>query len=94
MTRMILEWALPYPNFRSIPVGVRLTHDDNFSVHQAKNTADLQWNRVSNLELCDPKVEETLHWATAAFWRIWILNGGTQDLSVERSRTNNGDIVS
>ncbi|GBN42187.1 hypothetical protein AVEN_174954-1, partial [Araneus ventricosus] len=57
MTRTTPELAPPSPNFHATPTGGRLTTTYDFSVQQAPYTADLQWNRVSNLEPSGPKAE-------------------------------------
>ncbi|GBL87374.1 hypothetical protein AVEN_118327-1 [Araneus ventricosus] len=56
MTRVTPELALPSPNFWTTPAGGRLT-PVRFKVHQATNTVDLQWNRVSSLEPSDTEAE-------------------------------------
>ncbi|GBM33369.1 hypothetical protein AVEN_169906-1 [Araneus ventricosus] len=49
------ELILPSPSFCTTPPGGRLTHV-RFSTRPT-STADLQWNRVSNLEPSCPKAE-------------------------------------
>ncbi|GBN69870.1 hypothetical protein AVEN_18086-1 [Araneus ventricosus] len=53
--RTIPELVQPPPNFRSTSVGGHLTGDVIFNVQQALYMADLQWNRVSNLEPYGPE---------------------------------------
>ncbi|GBM72022.1 hypothetical protein AVEN_200638-1 [Araneus ventricosus] len=49
-------WAgTPSSNFHATPAGGHLILDRRFNVHQY--TADLQWNRVSNLEPMSPEAE-------------------------------------
>ncbi|GBL93684.1 hypothetical protein AVEN_32286-1, partial [Araneus ventricosus] len=54
MTRTTPELSIPFPNFRTTPAGRRL-----IPCHCNRLTymADIQWNRVSNLELSGSKVE-------------------------------------
>ncbi|GBO33501.1 hypothetical protein AVEN_101189-1 [Araneus ventricosus] len=54
MTRTTLGLAPPSPNFAS---GRALGHCVWLGVQKAPYTADLQWNRVSNLEPSCPKAE-------------------------------------
>ncbi|GBN96015.1 hypothetical protein AVEN_110249-1 [Araneus ventricosus] len=51
-------WAgTPTPNFHATPAGGRLATTYYLACKQAPYTADLQWNRVSNLEPSGPKAE-------------------------------------
>ncbi|GBM68554.1 hypothetical protein AVEN_126749-1, partial [Araneus ventricosus] len=45
------------PNFRTSSARGRFTGKVRFSVHKAPNTADLQWNRFSNLDLDVPEAD-------------------------------------
>ncbi|GBO28910.1 hypothetical protein AVEN_155517-1 [Araneus ventricosus] len=47
----------PFPNFCITLMEGRLPLDIRFIIQRAQRTADLQWNRVSNLEHSDTKTE-------------------------------------
>ncbi|GBO32013.1 hypothetical protein AVEN_120531-1 [Araneus ventricosus] len=50
MTRTTLELGPPSPNFSTIPAGGRLASAYDSTCNRPTYTADLQWNRASNLE--------------------------------------------
>ncbi|GBO15856.1 hypothetical protein AVEN_229143-1 [Araneus ventricosus] len=56
MTRATPVLAPPSPNFRATPTGERLATTYDLACN-APYTADLQWNRVSNLRPSGPEVE-------------------------------------
>ncbi|GBN37912.1 hypothetical protein AVEN_91465-1 [Araneus ventricosus] len=57
MTRTTPELAPPSPNFCSSPTGGRLATTYDLAYKRPPYTADLQWNRVSNLRPSGPEVE-------------------------------------
>ncbi|GBM75666.1 hypothetical protein AVEN_45554-1 [Araneus ventricosus] len=57
MTRTTPELAPPSPNFHATPTGGRLATTYDLACNRPPYTADLQWNRVSNLEPSGPKAE-------------------------------------
>ncbi|GBM49741.1 hypothetical protein AVEN_36359-1 [Araneus ventricosus] len=57
MTRTTPELAPPSPNFHATPTGGRLATTYDLACNRPHTRADLQWNRVSNLEPSGPKAE-------------------------------------